>query len=98
MNLGVAQLVARYLGVVEAASSSLVTQTKNTLKTLGFQGIFLCPVTQFFANCYTNCYATEGQLPTTDDLSVRRKTDPLEIGFSFHDSDPPFTGFHLILL
>ena len=27
MNLGVAQLVARYLGVVEAASSSLVTQT-----------------------------------------------------------------------
>ncbi len=26
-NLGVAQLVARYLGVVEAASSSLVTQT-----------------------------------------------------------------------
>ena len=27
--LGVAQLVARYLGVVEAASSSLVTQTKN---------------------------------------------------------------------
>ena len=29
MYLGVAQLVARYLGVVEAASSSLVTQTKN---------------------------------------------------------------------
>ena len=28
-HLGVAQLVARYLGVVEAASSSLVTQTKN---------------------------------------------------------------------
>ena len=27
LNLGVAQLVARYLGVVEAASSSLVTQT-----------------------------------------------------------------------
>ena len=27
-NLGVAQLVARYLGVVEAASSSLVNQTK----------------------------------------------------------------------
>ena len=26
-HLGVAQLVARYLGVVEAASSSLVTQT-----------------------------------------------------------------------
>ena len=29
MYLGVAQLVARYLGVVEAASSSLVTQTKK---------------------------------------------------------------------
>ena len=29
MDLGVAQLVARYLGVVEAASSSLVTQTKK---------------------------------------------------------------------
>ena len=28
MNLGVAQLVARYLGVVEAAGSSPVTQTK----------------------------------------------------------------------
>ncbi len=28
MYLGVAQLVARYLGVVEAESSSLVTQTK----------------------------------------------------------------------
>ena len=27
-QLGVAQLVARYLGVVEAASSSLVTQTR----------------------------------------------------------------------
>ena len=31
-HLGVAQLVARYLGVVEAASSSLVTQTKGLLK------------------------------------------------------------------
>ena len=29
MNLGVAQLVARYLGVVEAAGSSPVTQTKD---------------------------------------------------------------------
>ena len=28
-HLGVAQLVARYLGVVEAASSSLVTQTNS---------------------------------------------------------------------
>ncbi len=29
LHLGVAQLVARYLGVVEAASSSLVTQIKT---------------------------------------------------------------------
>ena len=29
MNLGVAQLVARYLGVVEAAGSSPVTQTRK---------------------------------------------------------------------
>ena len=39
-DLGVAQLVARYLGVVEAAGSSPVTQTKKTLKTLSFQGLF----------------------------------------------------------
>ena len=63
------------IGVVEAASSSLVTQTKNTLKTLGFQGVFLCSVTQFFTDCYTNCYAAEGQLPTTDDLVAHRKRD-----------------------
>ena len=31
INLGVAQLVARYLGVVEAASSSLVTQTISSV-------------------------------------------------------------------
>ena len=29
-DLGVAQLVARYLGVVEATSSSLVTQTRKS--------------------------------------------------------------------
>ena len=46
-HLGVAQLVARYLGVVEAASSSLVTQTSsevhneppNFLYFTGFFGI-----------------------------------------------------------
>ena len=31
LHLGVAQLVARYLGVVEAASSSLVTQTISSV-------------------------------------------------------------------
>ena len=41
IDLGVAQLVARYLGVVEAASSSLVTQTRKALKTLSFRGFFL---------------------------------------------------------
>ena len=47
-HLGVAQLVARYLGVVEAASSSLVTQTSsevhneppNFLYFTGFFGLF----------------------------------------------------------
>ena len=47
-DLGVAQLVARYLGVVEAASSSLVTQTSsevhneppNFLYFTGFFGLF----------------------------------------------------------
>ena len=48
MYLGVAQLVARYLGVVEAARSSRVTQTKiggsteppNFLYFTGFLGLF----------------------------------------------------------
>ena len=39
--LGVAQLVARYLGVVEAASSSLVTQTKKSLENIEFSRLFL---------------------------------------------------------
>ena len=75
LHLGVAQLVARYLGVVEAASSSLVTQTKKALKTLRFSMLFSYPVTQFFGDCYTNCYAAEGQLPTTEVLVTHRKTD-----------------------
>ena len=44
-DLGVAQLVARYLGVVEAASSSLVTQTKRRFFGISvflcFSGVFL---------------------------------------------------------
>ena len=40
-NLGVAQLVARYLGVVEAASSSLVTQTRKSLENIEFSRLFL---------------------------------------------------------
>jgi hypothetical protein len=41
-NLGVAQLVARYLGVVEAAGSSPVTQTKTENQTvLRFFFVFL---------------------------------------------------------
>ena len=38
---------ARYLGVVEAASSSLVTQTKKALKTLRFQCFFLILLRSF---------------------------------------------------
>ena len=40
-HLGVAQLVARYLGVVEAASSSLVTQTKITPEIGDFRRYFV---------------------------------------------------------
>ena len=45
-DLGVAQLVARYLGVVEAVGSSPVTQTRLSLdairvRTLFFYGVFL---------------------------------------------------------
>ena len=61
--------------VVEAASSSLVTPTKKALETLRFPMLFSYPVTQLFADCYTNCYAADGQLPTTDDLVARYKTD-----------------------
>ena len=57
MRLGVAQLVARYLGVVEAASSSLVTQTRKDLENIEFSRSFLLLVTQFFMGCYTICYA-----------------------------------------
>ena len=38
--LGVAQLVARYLGVVEAASSSLVTQTRKSRTNISLFGFF----------------------------------------------------------
>ena len=50
-DLGVAQLVARYLGVVEAASSSLVTQTKirrNCTNSYGFFFLFLLMFNIFF--------------------------------------------------
>ena len=41
--LGVAQLVARYLGVVEAASSSLVTQTISSVHNESDEhSIFFC--------------------------------------------------------
>ena len=42
-NLGVAQLVARYLGVVEAAGSSPVTQTSQEPRYVNcVSGLFLC--------------------------------------------------------
>ena len=40
-DLGVAQLVARYLGVVEAASSSLVTQTRKNGGSLNLRFSFI---------------------------------------------------------
>ena len=43
-HLGVAQLVARYLGVVEAARSSRVTQTISSVhNTKNEHSIFFCP-------------------------------------------------------
>ena len=45
--LGVAQLVARYLGVVEAASSSLVTQTRKSIENSRFLCFFLLFLTVF---------------------------------------------------
>ena len=70
-----AQLVARYLGVVEAASSSLVTQTRKSLENVEFSGLFLYPVTQLSEACYTICYAADGQLPTTDEFVAHRRTE-----------------------
>ncbi len=40
-HLGVAQLVARYRGVVEAAGSSPVTQTKKSVENAQFSTDFL---------------------------------------------------------
>ena len=49
-NLGVAQLVARYLGVVEAAGSSPVTQTKKKHAKACFFGITTCSVVFDFSS------------------------------------------------
>lgn len=40
-DLGVAQLVARYLGVVEAVGSSPVTQTRQGLEPNALRALFL---------------------------------------------------------
>jgi len=45
------------------------------LKTLRFSMLFSYPVTQLFADCYTICYAADGQLPTTELLVTHRKSD-----------------------
>ena len=37
--------------------------------------LFSYPVTQFFSDCYTICYAADGQLPTTELLVTHHKTD-----------------------
>ena len=53
-DLGVAQLGARYLGVVEAASSSLVTQTKLSLENIEFSRLYFLLVTQLFRGVLRN--------------------------------------------
>ena len=54
-DLGVAQLVARYLGVVEAASSSLVTQTKHdSVEPKGKQGRVFLLCTRYVHCCWND--------------------------------------------
>lgn len=52
-NLGVAQLVARYLGVVEAAGSNPVTQTKRPLLERGAVLCFIGDIwlTEWLCEC-----------------------------------------------
>ena len=50
-------------------------EAKKALETLRFPMLFSYPVTQFFADCYTNCYAAEDQLPTTDEFVAHRSID-----------------------
>ena len=50
-------------------------ETKKALETLRFPMLFSYPVTQFFADCYTICYAADRQLPTTELLVTHRKSD-----------------------
>ena len=62
--LGVAQLVARYLGVVEAASSSLVTQTISSVHNESDEhSIFFAYISLFGAEflLFFFCYAVVGR-------------------------------------
>ena len=43
--------------VVEATSSSLVTQTRKSLENVEFSRLFLYPVRRLFEGGYTVCYA-----------------------------------------
>ena len=63
-DLGVAQLVARYLGVVEAASSSLVTQTISSVHNESDEhSIFFAYISLFGAGflLFFFCYAVVGK-------------------------------------
>ncbi len=53
-HLGVAQLVARYLGVVEAAGSNPVTQTNTCFGLKAEAGVFLCSADKYANNILTN--------------------------------------------
>ena len=50
-------------------------ETKKALEALRFPMLFSYPVTQFFDDCYTNCYAADPQLPMTDEFVAHRKRD-----------------------
>ena len=52
LHLGVAQLVARYLGVVEAAGSSPVTQTNKKSRVSGFSFLFSSLFSKFLLRLF----------------------------------------------
>ena len=61
----------RYLAV----RSCFGTEDQKSIENTTFSMLFSYPVTQFFVDCYTICYAADRQLPTNELLVTHRKTD-----------------------
>ena len=67
-----------YASAQSARVSAVQVSCHSDQKSIGnttFSMLFSYPVTQFFGDCYTNCHAAEGQLPTTDDPVAHRSRD-----------------------